>query len=49
MKKLLAIVLAATLLLPFTACSSQQNSKSETKSEVKAEKTDENNRETIYQ
>lgn len=49
MKKLLAIVLAAALLLPFTACSSQQNSKSETKSEVKTEKTDENNRETIYQ
>lgn len=49
MKKLFAIVLAAALLLSFTACSSQQDSKSETESEVKAEKTDENNRETIYQ
>ena len=41
MKKLFAIVLAAALLLSFTACSSQQD--------TKAEKTDENSRETVYQ
>ena len=41
MKKLSAIILAAALLLSFTACSSQQ--------ETKAEQTDANNRETVYQ
>lgn len=38
MKKIFTTILAAALLLSFTACSSQQDSKSETKSEVKAEK-----------
>ena len=41
MKKIFATILAAALLLSFTACSSQQDSK--------AEKTDDNSRETIYQ
>lgn len=41
MKKIFATILAAALLLSFTACSSLQDSK--------AEKTDDNSRETIYQ
>ena len=41
MKKLSAIILAAAILLSFTACSSQQESKTE--------KSGESNRETVYQ
>ncbi len=41
MKKIFSTILAAALLLSFTACSSQQDSK--------AAKTDDNSRETIYQ
>ena len=41
MKRLSAIILAAALLLSFTACSPQQDSKSE--------KTEKNNKETIFQ
>jgi acetolactate decarboxylase len=41
MKRLFAIILTAALLLSFTACSSQQDSK--------AEKNDDSNKETVYQ
>ncbi len=41
MKRLFAIVLTAALLLSFTACSSQQDSK--------AEKNNDSNKETVYQ
>ncbi len=50
MKKLSAFILAAALLLSFTACSSQQTTKTESADKTaKAEKAETTNRETIYQ
>ncbi len=50
MKKLSAFILAAALLLSFTACSSQQDTKAESADKTaKAEKAETTNRETIYQ
>lgn len=48
MKRIFAIILATALLLSLTACSSQQDTKSESTDKVE-EKTAEKNTETIYQ